>query len=581
MNTKNILLTLALAALCAAETFAAPIGAAFTYQGRLDDGGQPANNVYDLTFTLHDDPVNVASMGTYIILSAVPVTNGLFTVQLNVNGEFGGNAFNGQARWLQIGVRTNSPGNAFNNFTFLAPRQPLTPAPMALFAPNAGQAATANSANTATTAQTANSVAWANLSGLPGGFADGVDNDTTYTAGAGLSLSNGNQFALSFAGSGSANNVARSDHGHFGAQWAGASLSNGVSIFNSSANGTSLFGQQGGGSGQLLFFRPPAGVWGESSDGYGVHGATASSVGAGVYGLATGTAVTNWGVHGAIMSGWGAGVYGRNKNSSTNSNRASVQRAGVFGESQGLAGVAGLSDWDIGVRGVSSRSTGVYGYSESGNYGVYGSSSKTTGVGGTSDSGDGVFGYSDNGSGVHGFSYNGAGVRAMSATGNPIEAYQDGIVPTRRFYVSRFGEVYASGTFHAGGADFAEMLPAREGLEPADVLAIGEDGKLARSTQPYQHNVAGVHATKPGFLGGAHEGADLTGKVPLAVVGIVPVKVTSENGPIKPGDKLTTSSTAGHAMKADKYAEIGTVIGKALSALDGNRGIVQMLVILQ
>src|SRR5215211_4956746 len=118
---KIYLTCLALAAL-AVEIFAAAMGPAFTYQGRLHDGGQPANNVYDLTFTLHDDPVNGPSIGTYIILSAVPVTNGLFTVELNASGEFGTNAFHGQARWLQIGVRTNSSGNAFNNFTFLSPR---------------------------------------------------------------------------------------------------------------------------------------------------------------------------------------------------------------------------------------------------------------------------------------------------------------------------------------------------------------------------------------------------------------------------------------------------------------------------
>jgi hypothetical protein len=537
---RNTTLTLTLLAALASTPFlaAAPLGAAFTYQGRLEDGREPANNLYDLTFTLHDDPVSVPSVGTYIILSAVPVTNGLFTVELNANGEFGTNAFNGQARWLQIGVRTNS-AHVLNNFTFLSPRQSLTPAPMALFASRAAQAATANSAHTASTAQTAGSVAWANVSGLPAGFADGVDNDTTYSAGAGLTLSNANQFNVNFAGSGSANNIARSDHGHFGAQWIGASPSNGLSVLNSSASGTGLFG------------------------------------------LASGTVGTNYGVQGVTMSGWGAGVYGRNKNSSTNAYRASVQSAGVFGESQSVAGVAGLSDSDAGVMGMSSRNAGVIGLSDAGNYGVWGYSSKRTGVGGNSDTGDGVFGYSDDGNGVHGFSFSGPGLRAMSGTGNLIEAYQDGIVPARRFYVTRFGEVYASGTFHAGGADFAEMLPAQEGLEAGDVLVIGSDGKLARSTQAYQENVAGVHATKPGLLGGAHDGADLAGKVPLAVVGIVPVKVTNENGRIKPGDKLTASSTTGHAMKAGRHAEIGTVIGKALSALEGDRGVIEILVILQ
>jgi len=59
------------------------------------------------------------------------------------------------------------------------------------------------------------------------------------------------------------------------------------------------------------------------------------------------------------------------------------------------------------------------------------------------------------------------------------------------------------------------------------------------------------------------------------------VKVTNENGPIKPGDKLTTSSTPGHAMKAGNHAEVGTVIGKALKPFNGEHGTIDMLVVLQ
>src|SRR5690349_15335049 len=190
---KNPLFALAAAVLCAAQTFAAPIGTAFTYQGRLNDGGAPANNIYDLTFTLHDDPVNVASIGTYIVLPAVPVTNGLFTVQLNANGEFGPDAFNGQARWLQIGVRTNSANNAFNNFTFLTPRQPVAAIPQTMFAVNANVAATVEN-GAITSSKLANgsvgaqqlapgTLSWSNFTSLPAGFGDGVDNDSTYSAG--------------------------------------------------------------------------------------------------------------------------------------------------------------------------------------------------------------------------------------------------------------------------------------------------------------------------------------------------------------------------------------------------------------
>jgi hypothetical protein len=56
---------------------------------------------------------------------------------------------------------------------------------------------------------------WAGLANIPAGFADGIDNDTFYTAGAGLVLTN-TQFSLSFAGSGTASTVARSDHNHNG-----------------------------------------------------------------------------------------------------------------------------------------------------------------------------------------------------------------------------------------------------------------------------------------------------------------------------------------------------------------------------
>jgi hypothetical protein len=56
---------------------------------------------------------------------------------------------------------------------------------------------------------------WAGLTSVPAGFADGIDNDTLYTAGSGLVLTN-TQFSLSFAGSGTASTAARSDHNHNG-----------------------------------------------------------------------------------------------------------------------------------------------------------------------------------------------------------------------------------------------------------------------------------------------------------------------------------------------------------------------------
>jgi len=55
--------------------------------------------------------------------------------------------------------------------------------------------------------------AWSEATSIPAGFADGIDNDTIYTAGQGLALA-GTQFSASFAGSGAASTVSHSDHNH-------------------------------------------------------------------------------------------------------------------------------------------------------------------------------------------------------------------------------------------------------------------------------------------------------------------------------------------------------------------------------
>jgi hypothetical protein len=92
--------------------------------------------------------------------------------------------------------------------------------------------------------------------------------------------------------------------------------------------------------------------------------------------------------------------------------------------------------------------------------------------------------------------------------------------------------------------------------------------------------VAGVYSTRPGFVGGQPVEGKIAGTIPLAVVGVVPVKVSAENGPIHPGDLLVASSTPGHAMKAGPNPPQGTVIGKALAGLSTGTGVIQMLVTL-
>ena len=59
--------------------FAAPLGTAFTYQGRLTDGANPATGIYDFRFTIYDAATNGGISGV-LTNAATPVTNGLFTV---------------------------------------------------------------------------------------------------------------------------------------------------------------------------------------------------------------------------------------------------------------------------------------------------------------------------------------------------------------------------------------------------------------------------------------------------------------------------------------------------------------------
>jgi hypothetical protein len=99
-------------------------GSAFTYQGRLTSGGAPVNGQCDFQFSLFDAASAGTQIGSTQPATNVSVMNGLFTVAI----DFGGGAFNGLARWLEIGVRCPAGSGSY---TTLSPRQTLTAAPYA------------------------------------------------------------------------------------------------------------------------------------------------------------------------------------------------------------------------------------------------------------------------------------------------------------------------------------------------------------------------------------------------------------------------------------------------------------------
>jgi trimeric autotransporter adhesin len=111
---------------------AAPMGNGFTYQGRLSEGGAPATGRFDLLLELFGEPGGGTPLAPPVSTNNLAVSNGLFTVTL----DFGPGVFVGQARWLQISVRTNGG----TGYITLSARQALTPAPQALYAETCGSA---------------------------------------------------------------------------------------------------------------------------------------------------------------------------------------------------------------------------------------------------------------------------------------------------------------------------------------------------------------------------------------------------------------------------------------------------------
>jgi hypothetical protein len=123
--------------------------------------------------------------------------------------------------------------------------------------------------------------------------------------------------------------------------------------------------------------------------------------------------------------------------------------------------------------------------------------------------------------------------------------------------------------FKATGSDLAEVYQTRDpSVLPGTVVSIDPSviAGVRKSDKPYDLAVLGVISTKPGKTIG---GDDLDGSgipVFLALMGRVPVMVSAENGPIHPGDLLTSSSTPGVAMKA---SHAGAIIGQALTGFEG------------
>jgi hypothetical protein len=313
--------------------------------------------------------------------------------------------------------------------------------------------------------------------------------------------------------------------------------------------------------------------------------------GAGVFGQAVAT--TSTGQRGVQGTAYGPGGVGVRGDATGNAATASV---GVEGVVSGPIDAA-VSAYSTSLTG---QSVGVaaYDYSTSGTGGIFESTATTgatTGVAAYSFSSAGIAGLFDAGatsgattgivvldnsaSGTAGIFNNVAGGNILVGQNNSAN----------KFRVDGTGKGYFDGGTQTGGADFAESVAVRGDrvrYEPGDLLAIDPTGnrRLEISQDAYSTRVAGIYSTKPGILATTHAMDDsrLAGEVPLAVVGIVPCKVTAENGAIGVGDLLVASSHAGYAMKGtDRGRMLGAVVGKSMEPLPEGSGVIQVLVTLQ
>lgn len=108
---------------------------AFTYQGQLKEGGQPASGPHDFRIRLFGVPSGGTQIGSTLCREDVDVSNGLFEVQL----DFGQQFTTLEGRYLDIQVRRDIGQPCTDDFGYvpLTPRQGFSATPIAIHSSSA------------------------------------------------------------------------------------------------------------------------------------------------------------------------------------------------------------------------------------------------------------------------------------------------------------------------------------------------------------------------------------------------------------------------------------------------------------
>jgi hypothetical protein len=326
------------------------------------------------------------------------------------------------------------------------------------------------------------------------------------------------------------------------------------------------------------------GVLGESVASFGMLGTTGAAEDAGILGQNTASAGGR-GVHGRAAGLGGIGVLGEVLAGDEGS-------IGVYGSGWRGRGVVGVSVASTGVDGATSTGIAVYGgvTPESDDRpgtgrGVVGIAISATGVEGQSQTGAGVWGSSAGFEGVHGETTSDTFAAIAGIQVNPRSTGAGVYGEHRGNGTAGFfkGNVVVTGHIEFAGADCAEIFDIVGGhgrdtaVEPGTVMVIDSESALRPCGEAYDRRVAGVVAgaggCSPGIVLGTRE--DDASCRAVALMGRVYCKVDAKYGSIELGDLLTTSPTAGCAMKAtDRARAFGAVLGKALRRMERGTGLI-------
>ncbi|MCS7190473.1 MAG: hypothetical protein NZ843_02585 [Fimbriimonadales bacterium] len=480
----------------------------FTYQGFLKDGSNPANGAYDFEFRLFTAASGGSQVGSTVPINDLNVQNGLFTAELNF-----GTVWNGLDRFLEIRVR---PGASTGAFTTLSPRVKVNPTPYSHFALLAP---------------------WSGLSGVPTGFADGIDNDTTYTAGAGLQLS-GTTFSIATGGvltSMLADNAV-----------------NNAKLANDAASLSKVSGNLMHSIGTRI--------------GIGISAPEATLH---VFRASAGTITAN---PNAVLT------VENSANAYINLLTPSANESGILFGNPSRAEAGGIVYNSGTANGFQFRTNGNITRMVLTDTGRVGIGTPTPPAQLTVDGA---------------FNVDPLRVRTEDSSGNATTrlivtaAGNVGIgttAPDQRLVVNGTAKV---DVLQIVGADVAEKFPVLGDAEPGMVVEIDPNnpGHLRKARGAYNRRVVGVvsgaNNLPAGAILGHLEGSE--SHTPIAISGRVWVYADATKCAIEPGDLLTTAEKPGYAMKAhDPRKSHGAILGKAMTRLEkGKTGMVLVVVNLQ